>query len=325
MSDLIWTPVRIRLGQIRPWTDNPRMSTKAQAERLIQSEQELGQIQTLAVSPFDGGIIRKDSSKNIPALLLTVGNVTKATRCFDMNSITKICVKCGTKKSILSFPFQKNKCKQCYKEEHTLKHNKEYICENCGNVFISDHESLTRKPKFCSRTCAGFKSGETSWNSGNRVQYETCKVCGKQKTGKREKDFEICQTCSNKQRAVNIVYYACPRCGKPKNGRGRSDRIFCNSCAAIYKHQKLGHIIKPYYIGFTSALKISVRNYYNNACAICSKVELSLAVHHIDYNKNNQTFGNLLPLCSSCHGKTNRNRDYWKGVCQEIVRLWNDQ
>lgn len=55
MSDLTWTPVRVRLGQIKPWTHNPRMSTKAQAQRLIKSERELGQPQTLAVSPFVDG------------------------------------------------------------------------------------------------------------------------------------------------------------------------------------------------------------------------------------------------------------------------------
>lgn len=57
MSDLKWTPIKIRIGQIRPWSANPRMSTKAQAERLIKSERELGQIQTLAVSPFDGDFV----------------------------------------------------------------------------------------------------------------------------------------------------------------------------------------------------------------------------------------------------------------------------
>jgi len=55
MTDLTWTPVKIRLGQIVPWSDNPRMSTKVQAQRLIKSERELGQIQTVAVSPFDEG------------------------------------------------------------------------------------------------------------------------------------------------------------------------------------------------------------------------------------------------------------------------------
>jgi len=57
MTDLVWTPIKIRLGQIRPWEANPRMSTKAQAQRLIKSERELGQIQTLAVSPFDGDFV----------------------------------------------------------------------------------------------------------------------------------------------------------------------------------------------------------------------------------------------------------------------------
>lgn len=57
MTDLVWQPIRIRLGQIRPWQDNPRMSTKAQAQRLIKSERELEQIQTLAVSPFDGDFV----------------------------------------------------------------------------------------------------------------------------------------------------------------------------------------------------------------------------------------------------------------------------
>lgn len=57
MTELIWTPVRVRLGQIRPWSQNPRMSTKAQAQRLIKSERELGQPQTLAVSPFDGDYV----------------------------------------------------------------------------------------------------------------------------------------------------------------------------------------------------------------------------------------------------------------------------
>ena len=55
MSDLKWLPVKIRLGQITPWTDNPRMSTKAQAERLIQSERELGQVQTVAIGPAEDG------------------------------------------------------------------------------------------------------------------------------------------------------------------------------------------------------------------------------------------------------------------------------
>ena len=51
----VHVPVKIKLGQIQPWTDNPRMSTKAQAQRLIKSERRLGQIQTLAIGPMIDG------------------------------------------------------------------------------------------------------------------------------------------------------------------------------------------------------------------------------------------------------------------------------
>ncbi len=76
MSDLIWTPIKIRLGQIIPWQDNPRMSTKAQAQRLIKSERELGQIQTLAVSPFtdDNRVFLYDGHQRCSAWLTVKGN-----------------------------------------------------------------------------------------------------------------------------------------------------------------------------------------------------------------------------------------------------------
>ena len=36
-----------------------------------------------------------------------------------------------------------------------------------------------------------------------------------------------------------------------------------------------------------------------------------LCVHHIDYDKENLDFDNLISLCHSCHGKTNFNQNYW--------------
>lgn len=74
MTSLIWTPVKVRLGQIRPWSLNPRMSSKAQAQRLIKSERELGQIQTLAVSPFtDGYVDLYDGHQRVSAWLTIKG------------------------------------------------------------------------------------------------------------------------------------------------------------------------------------------------------------------------------------------------------------
>ena len=69
MTDLVWEPVKVKLGQIRPWTNNPRMSTKVQAQRIIRSWRDLGQIQTIAVGPMvDGFIDLYDGHQRVLAL-----------------------------------------------------------------------------------------------------------------------------------------------------------------------------------------------------------------------------------------------------------------
>lgn len=51
-----WKPIEIRLGDLIPWGDNPKYSTKEDARRLLETEAEFGQFQTFAVSPFlEGG------------------------------------------------------------------------------------------------------------------------------------------------------------------------------------------------------------------------------------------------------------------------------
>jgi ParB family chromosome partitioning protein len=58
MSDIIWTNTRVKLGDLKPWADNPRLSTKAQARRLLASFDKFGQVQTVAIGPdcevYDG-------------------------------------------------------------------------------------------------------------------------------------------------------------------------------------------------------------------------------------------------------------------------------
>lgn len=46
-----WTNVTVRLGDLKPWMDNPRLSTKVQAERIIKSFEKFGQVITVAVDP----------------------------------------------------------------------------------------------------------------------------------------------------------------------------------------------------------------------------------------------------------------------------------
>lgn len=55
---------------------------------------------------------------------------------------------------------------------------------------------------------------------------------------------------------------------------------------------------------FNETLRIQVRNMYNNRCFTCNNTsDIALSVHHIDRNKLNNSVQNLIPLCTTCHGK----------------------
>jgi hypothetical protein len=71
MSEITWTNTRVRLGDLKPWADNPRMSTKAQARRLLASFDKFGQVQTVAVDP-DCNVL--DGHQRLSALLTIHGD-----------------------------------------------------------------------------------------------------------------------------------------------------------------------------------------------------------------------------------------------------------
>jgi DNA modification methylase len=71
MSDIVWTNTRVRLGDLKPWSDNPRLSTKAQARRLLASFEKFGQVQTVAIDP-DCNVL--DGHQRLSALLTIHGD-----------------------------------------------------------------------------------------------------------------------------------------------------------------------------------------------------------------------------------------------------------
>lgn len=67
---LSWCAVTVRLGDLQPWTRNPRRMRKEQAERLLRSWSELGQFQTIAIGP-EGEVY--DGHQRLSALLSAYG------------------------------------------------------------------------------------------------------------------------------------------------------------------------------------------------------------------------------------------------------------
>lgn len=66
---------------------------------------------------------------------------------------------------------------------------------------------------------------------------------------------------------------------------------------------------------WTNLLKRKIRERCEYVCHICW--DYGNHVHHIDYDKKNCDYSNLITLCHSCHMKTNFDRNYW-------VKYFND-
>lgn len=107
-----------------------------------------------------------------------------------------------------------------------------------------------------------------------------------------------------------------------------------------------GKSFEPYGPEFNKQLKNKIKKRDNYKCIFCEleyekekenlkdhpilwqkkllllKIEANmnkrLSIHHIDYNKQNNSEDNLITLCSSHHAKTNFNREYWIAIFNQI-------
>jgi 5-methylcytosine-specific restriction endonuclease McrA len=75
---------------------------------------------------------------------------------------------------------------------------------------------------------------------------------------------------------------------------------------------------EPYSQDWDRELREIIKERDGYICQVCLKPEIEfdrkLTVHHIDYDKKNCKEENLISLCTSCHTKTNYNREQWQLV-----------
>jgi hypothetical protein len=80
-----------------------------------------------------------------------------------------------------------------------------------------------------------------------------------------------------------------------------------------------------YPFDFSKSLKNKIKNRDNFHCKICDKKTNKLAIHHIDYNKQNTNEENLISLCYKCHSITNYNRNEWELFLSNIIKKNNKE
>ena len=212
----------------------------------------------------------------------------------------------------------------------------ERICPTCGKVFYVWPSNIKKgRGIYCSQKCMVI---------GKSTKVErVCPVCGKTyyvKPSYIKKGGGI--YCSQKCYGIGKstkVERICPICGKVfyttlgriKKGWG----IYCShKCMGISlrgersPNWKGGTSFEPYCILFTKEFKERVRAFWGNKCPVCGKTEedsgRAHCVHHVGYDKEvccNDNERLFVPLCLSCHSKTNHNREEWEEYFTNMISI----
>jgi hypothetical protein len=89
---------------------------------------------------------------------------------------------------------------------------------------------------------------------------------------------------------------------------------------------KGGISFEPYCVKFNREFKERVRAFFGYRCVKCGKSQSGmrekLHVHHVNFDKQsccNDTKPLFVPLCRSCHSKTQRDRDGWERYFTEMI------
>lgn len=191
---------------------------------------------------------------------------------------------------------------------------------------------------------SGFKKGHKPWNTGLTKETDprlfdmgrrhSLKLTGKKRGPMPElRRTKIGNANRGKVRSPEVIEYArqkflanCPtkRDDVKQKIRNTLARKFGDPLVRLEYGSRFPHyrgerhpnwkggISKELYgIEFSRELKESIRMRDKYTCALCS--EGGKFVHHIDYDKRNNSVTNLITLCDPCHGKTGARtkRTFW--------------
>lgn len=175
-------------------------------------------------------------------------------------------------------------------------------CEHCGKIFRAyPYQHKKGKGRFCSNECR---------NAARKTNFVVrCRVCGE--------EFRVFPY----QYRSGLAKYCSRKCSDKHNiGSKATEETRLKMMASArrgpaHHSWKGGTARERYPKEFNEILKDKIREYYHYACQECDKTEdmlmVRLHIHHIDYDKTNNKIENLIPLCNSCHSKTNGDREYW--------------
>lgn len=143
---------------------------------------------------------------------------------------------------------------------------------------------------------------------------QLCKILGYSEHGRNTKvlkeflssnNIDISHFSNNGKPIVDYVIKTCPQCLKEfqvKNNNKYSKQITCShQCSNNYFKQATKSIVS------TEQYALRAKKAGMNECCICGESNV-LDIHHIDSNRDNNDFSNLVPLCPTHHAYIHRGK-----------------
>lgn len=189
-----------------------------------------------------------------------------------------------------------------YKDGTTLK---QHLCVDCGTPIGC--QAIRCKP--CNRKwMSENKVNPGNYKDGSYMEKSYCVDCGKElvKHGAKR-----CKECYNVVLRKRLIENPIMKGKKtPKATRIKQSE------AKLKYFNTLGEERKNPYVFDWNIIRKEIYqrdNYTCQECGIkCTTEGVSkIQCHHIDYNKHNNEFSNLITLCLGCHQPTNFNREHW--------------
>lgn len=164
-------------------------------------------------------------------------------------------------------------------------------CKNCGKEFYTYNSFVKNGEGFlCSKSCRyewisnNYKGENSKAGYKNRQITKNCQFCNK--------EFKVFRSRDNEKRGKF--------CSKSCYNNWFRD----NCCADKAPNWIDGRSFFPYPKEFNDRLKREIKERDKYRCGMCGTTE-KLSIHHIDYDKMNNSKQNLLTVCYSCNSKLN--------------------
>lgn len=252
-------------------------------------------------------------------------NCMKCYNIYRKEKVMKNCKFCNKRfQSKMNSIFCSNKCSFKSREKRI-----KMLCPQCKREF--ERRKSFAYQRFCSKKCLY----ESSWV---KVKCSYCNKDIKSTIGriKNKKDFFCNITCSHLWQSENWKGKNHHNYGKksPTTTKRNLENNPMNDIKARKKSsakrrgislEKWDKFIsfEPYPITFNSKFKEGIRERDNKICMLCGihreKLKIRLAVHHIDYIKENTFEENCCSLCKKCHSLTSANRKSWTKFFQSLL------